>query len=244
MWYIAKNEFNFYFKSFIAYLVIGSYLTINTLILWFFDTPYNFLNYEIVDINLFFEISPWLLIILVCSLSMGSFSEEVSSGTIELLITKPLNANEIFEGKFLGITFIFCVCIFMTFFNIVALNSLLTFESELDLSLIFTSYLGLFLIGLIFISISLLCSILFKNQVASFLTAFVLCLFQYFFWDFLASLVTNPWSFKILSNIGIKAHYVGLSHGIIKLDNIVYLIGLIIVIHMFGINQIKKEQFK
>ena len=145
MWYIAKKEFNFYFKSLTAYLIIGSYLTINSLILWFFDTPYNFLNYEIVDINLFFEISPWLLIILVCSLSMGSFSEEVSSGTIELLITKPLNANEIFEGKFLGITFIFCVCIFMTFFNIVALNSLLTFESELDLSLIFSSYLGLFL---------------------------------------------------------------------------------------------------
>ena len=116
MWYIAKKEFNFYFKSLTAYLIIGSYLTINSLILWFFDTPYNFLNYEIVDINLFFEISPWLLIILVCSLSMGSFSEEVSSGTIELLITKPLNANEIFEGKFLGITFIFCVCIFMTIF--------------------------------------------------------------------------------------------------------------------------------
>ena len=244
MWYIAKKEFNFYFKRLTAYLIIGSYLTINSLILWFFDTPYNFLNYEIVDINLFFEISPWLLIILICSLSMGSFSEEVSSGTMELLITKPLNANEIFEGKFLGITFIFCVCIFMTILNIVALNSLLTFESELDLSLIFTSYFGLFLIGLIFISISLFCSILFRNQGTSFLTAFVLCLFQYFFWDFLASLITDPWSFKIISNIGIKTHYVGLSLGIIKLEDIVYLIGLIVIFHMLGINQIKKEQVK
>ena len=87
---------------------------------------------------------------------------------------------------------------FYDYFNIVALNSLLTFESELDLSLIFSSYLGLFLIGLIFISISLFCSILFGNQVASFLTAFTLVLFQYFFWDFLASFVTNPWSFKII----------------------------------------------
>ena len=244
MWYIAKKEFNFYFRSLTAYLIIGFYLTINSLILWFFDTPYNFLNYEIVDINLFFEISPWLLMILICSLSMGSFSREVSSGTIELLVTKPLNANEIFEGKFLGITFIFCICIFMNIFNIVALNSLLTFESELDLSLIFSSYFGLFLIGIIFISISLFCSILFGNQVASFLTAFILCNFQYFFWDFLASFVTNPWSFKIVSNIGIKTHYVGLSHGIIKLEDIVYLIGLIVIIHMLGINQIKKGQLK
>ena len=244
MWYIAKKEFNFYFKSLTGYLIIGSYLTINSLILWFFDTPYNFLNYEIVDINLFFEISPWLLIILICSLSMGSFSREVSSGTMELLITKPLNANEIFGGKFLGITFIFSVCLIMTTLNVLALNSLLTSQSELDLSLIFTSYFGLFLIGLIFISISIFCSILFRNQVTSFLTAFVLCLFQYFFWDFLASLITNPWSFKIISNIGIKTHYSGLSLGIIKLEDIVYLIGLIVIFHMLGINQIKKEQVK
>ena len=244
MWYIAKKEFNFYFKSLTGYLIIGSYLTINSLILWFFDTPYNFLNYEIVDINLFFEISPWLLIILICSLSMGSFSREVSSGTMELLITKPLNANEIFGGKFLGITFIFSVCLIMTILNVLALNSLLTSQSELDLSLIFTSYFGLFLIGLIFISISIFCSILFRNQVTSFLTAFVLCLFQYFFWDFLASLITNPWSFKIISNIGIKTHYSGLSLGIIKLEDIVYLIGLIVIFHMLGINQIKKEQVK
>ena len=244
MWYIAKKEFNFYFKSLTGYLIIGSYLTINSLILWFFDTPYNFLNYEIVDINLFFEISPWLLIILICSLSMGSFSREVSSGTMELLITKPLNANEIFGGKFLGITFIFSVCLIMTILNVLALNSLLTSQSELDLSLIFTSYFGLFLIGLIFISISIFCSILFRNQVTSFLTAFVLCLFQYFFWDFLASLITNPWSFKIISNIGMKTHYSGLSLGIIKLEDIVYLIGLIVIFHMLGINQIKKEQVK
>ena len=244
MWYIAKKEFNFYFKRLTAYLIIGSYVTINSLILWFFDTPYNFLNYEIVDINLFFEISPWLLMILICSLSMGSFSEEVSSGTMELLITKPLNANEIFGGKFLGITFIFSVCLIMTTLNVLALNSLLTSQSELDLSLIFTSYFGLFLIGLIFISISIFCSILFRNQVTSFLTAFVLCLFQYFFWDFLASLITNPWSFKIISNIGIKTHYSGLSLGIIKLEDIVYLIGLIVIFHMLGINQIKKEQVK
>ena len=46
MWGIAKREYKFYFSNLTGYLVIGSYLTINTLILWFFDTPYNFLKYE------------------------------------------------------------------------------------------------------------------------------------------------------------------------------------------------------
>jgi len=244
MWSIATKEFNFYFKSITGYLVIGSYLTINTLILWFFETPYNFLNYEIVDISLFFEISPWLLIVLICSLSIGSFSEEISSGTMELLITKPLSANEIFGGKFLGITFIFSACFFMTILNIVALNSLLAFESELNWSLIFTSYFGLFLIGLIFISISLFSSLLFRNQVSSFLTAFILCFFQYFVWDFLANLVNNPWTYMIISNIGIKAHYLALNLGIIKLEDVAYLIGLVLIFSMLSIKQIKNEQHK
>ena len=97
-------------------MVIGSYLTINSLILWFFDTPYNFLNYEIVDVNLFFEISPWLLIVLICSLSMGSFSGEMSSGTLELLITKPLNPSEIFVGKF-WVLLLFFVHVFYDYFE-------------------------------------------------------------------------------------------------------------------------------
>ena len=244
MWSIAKKEFNFYFKSLTGYLVMGSYLTINTLILWFFDTPYNFLNHEIVDMNLFFEISPWLLIVLISSLSIGSFSEEISSGTMELLITKPLNANEIFGGKFLGITLIFSACVFTTILNIVALNSLLTFESELNWSSIFTSYLGLFLIGLVFISISLFSSLLFKNQVVSFLSAFTFCFFRFFVWDFLAKLVYNPWTYKIISNIGIKTHYIGLNLGIIKLDDVVYLIVLVLIFSMLSINQIKNEQCK
>ena len=57
MWGIAKREYKFYFTNLTGYLVIGSYLTINTLILWFFDTPYNFLKYEVANIDLFFELS-------------------------------------------------------------------------------------------------------------------------------------------------------------------------------------------
>ena len=242
MWGIAKREYKFYFTNLTGYLVIGSYLTINTLILWFFDTPYNFLNYEVANIDLFFELSPWLLVVLISSLSLGSFSEEISTGTIELLLTKPLNPYQIFTGKFLGLIFIFSTCFLITLINILALNSLLKLESELDFSSIITSYLGLFLVGLIFISICLCCSLLFRSLVLSFLTGFILCFFQFFMWDFMASLVSDPLLYEIISSIGIKKHYISLSRGIIKLDDIIYLIGSIIIFHMLGVNQIKKSQ--
>ena len=61
-------------------------------------------------------------------------------------------------------------------------------------------------------------------------------------WDFIASLVPDPLLYEIISSIGIKKHYISLSHGIIKLDDIIYLIGSIIIFHMLGVNQIKKLQ--
>ena len=51
-------------------------------------------------------------------------------------------------------------------------------------------------------------------------------------WDFIASLASDPLLYEIISSIGIKKHYISLSRGIIKLDDIIYLIGSIIIFHM------------
>ena len=61
-------------------------------------------------------------------------------------------------------------------------------------------------------------------------------------WDYIASLVSDPLLYEIVSSIGIKKHYISLSRGIIKLDDIVYLIGSIIIFHTLGVDQIKKVQ--
>ena len=61
MWAIAKRELSFYFSHIVGYLVVGSYLTINNLFLWFFDTHYQLLNSGFGYLNSFFEISPVLL---------------------------------------------------------------------------------------------------------------------------------------------------------------------------------------
>ena len=80
------------------------------------------------------------------------------------------------------------------------------------------------------------------NFTLDFLTGFILCFFQFFMWDFIASLASDPLLYEIISSIGIKKHYISLSSGIIKLDDIIYLIGSIIIFHMLGVNQIKKLQ--
>ena len=82
MYTIALRELRYYFGNISGYILIIIYLSINTLLLWFFDTPYNLLNFNFGDLSPFFMINPFLLCILIPALSMRSFSQEKINGTI------------------------------------------------------------------------------------------------------------------------------------------------------------------
>ena len=162
---IARRELNFFFSNPIGYLAIGVYLLISTLLLWFFDTPFNILNIGFGSLSTFFELSPWLFLLLIPALSMRSFSEERTTGTFELLMTKPLNAMDIYCGKLLGITAVFSIALLPTISNIFAIYSLLTPDSYIDWGSIVGSYIGLIGVGFLFLALSLCSSLLIKNQI-------------------------------------------------------------------------------
>tara|TARA_A100001011_G_C14321603_1_gene851024 strand:- start:11783 stop:12514 length:732 start_codon:yes stop_codon:yes gene_type:complete len=242
MWSIAKRELRFYFSNITGYLFILFYFTINTLLLWFLDTPFLLFSTGLADLSPFFEISPWLFVFLIPAISMRSFSEERSTGTLELLLTKPINPFEIYLGKFLGIAIVLIITILPTTINILGLVTLLQPNSNLDLGNIFASYLALILLSILFLNISLCISILFKNQITSFLVAFLICFIQYFFWNFIANVSSLPSTYILISNLGIQAHYLNLIHGLLKLEDMIYFLGLDIAIFILGIELIKKEQ--
>lgn len=235
MWSIAKRELRFFFSSPIGYLVIGSYLIINTLFLWFFDNPFNILNSGFGDFSLFFELAPLLFLILIPTLSMRSFSEEHASGTFELIITKPLTSLEIYSGKFLGIFIIFGIALIPTVVNLFAIESLLEPNSAIDYGSLSGSYLGLLFVGLLFISISLISSLLFKNQVASFLVAVLGCFSQFYLWSFLADYSSNNELYKFISEIGIQSHYLNISRGVLSLKTLIYFVGFFIGLLLLGV---------
>ena len=105
MWTIFKRELASLFNSPLGYSLLGSFLLFNGLLLWIFPSAWNILAAGFGDVNLFFELNPWLLIFLLPALGMKSFSEEIKLGTLELLFTKPLAKTELILGKFLAILF-------------------------------------------------------------------------------------------------------------------------------------------
>ena len=239
---IARRELHFFFSNPIGYLAMGVYLLTSTLFLWFFDTPFNILSIGFGSLSTFFELSPWLFLLLIPALSMRSFSEERNTGTFELLMTKPLNAIDIYGGKFLGITAVFSIALLPTLLNIFAINNLLTPDSYLDWGSIVGSYIGLIGVGFLFLALSLCSSLLIKNQIASFLVAVLACFTQFYLWSFLAELSGYNWVYQIISNIGIQTHYLSISRGVLTLKAIIYFTGLFISISCLSVLLIKNNE--
>jgi len=88
---ILKKEFNSFFASSIAYLVIGVFLLVNGLFLWVFNDELNVLNAGFADLTSFFYFTPWLLLFLVPAITMKTFSDEFQTGTIEFHTPSFLN---------------------------------------------------------------------------------------------------------------------------------------------------------
>ena len=103
MWPIYQRELQSFFYTPLGYVLLATFLLLNGLLLWIFPSNWNVLDAGFGDINLFFELNPWLFIFLLPALGMKSFSEEIKAGTIELLLTKPIGISTLIAGKFLAL---------------------------------------------------------------------------------------------------------------------------------------------
>ena len=97
-----------------------------------FSSSWNVLDAGFGDINLFFELNPWLFIFLLPALGMKSFSEEIKAGTIELLLTKPIGIPTLVAGKFLALISILLIALSVSFFYFLQLDHLLLENNVLD----------------------------------------------------------------------------------------------------------------
>src|SRR5690554_7570955 len=99
---IISKEIQSFFSGIIGYLVVAIFVVINGLFLWVFKGDFNIFDSGFADVTPFFELAPWVLLFLVPAVCMRAFSDEKKSGTLELLLTKPLTVNQIVFGKYLG----------------------------------------------------------------------------------------------------------------------------------------------
>jgi ABC-2 type transport system permease protein len=186
MFAILKKEFNSYFASPIAYVVIGIFLLMNGLFLWIFKDDFNILNAGFADLNSFFLLSPWVFIFLIPAITMKSFADEYSNGTIELLKTKPISEWQIVFGKFLASLLLIVLAIIPTFTYVYSVYQLGSPVGNIDFGSTIGSYIGLLFLAATYTSIGLFTSTLSTNQIIAFILGVFLTFILFYGFDAIA----------------------------------------------------------
>jgi len=215
---IIKREINSFFSSTIGYLVISIFLIINGLFLWIFKGNFNILDSGFADLSPFFELAPWVLLFLIPAVCMRAFSDELKSGTLELLLTKPLTLQQIVIGKYFGAVILIVIALLPTLLYVYTISSLGNPPGNFDVGSTIGSYIGLLFLVLTYTAIGIFASTLTQNQIVAFIIAVFLCFSLYYGFEGLSSSALD------LSNLGFKAHFDSVSRGVLDTRDLGYFV--------------------
>jgi ABC-2 type transport system permease protein len=226
---IFVKEINSFFSSIVGYVALLVFLIACGLFLWIIP-QYSILGYGYASMERFFEIAPWLLLLLVPAVTMRSFADEFRTGTIEWLSTKPLTDIDIILGKYFATLALIVFALAPTLVYVYTISNLSLPDISLDSGAIIGSYIGLFFLAATFGAVGIFCSSLTANQVVGFLIALMACYLLYTGFEQLSKLpkISEGVDYY-LSMIGMEFHYNSISRGLIDSRDVVYFLSIIIL---------------
>lgn len=238
MWAIVKKEWTHYFSGLTGYLIISFYLLANGLFLFVLPN-YNVLDFGYASLQVYFDFAPWFLLLLIPAITMRSFSDEYKQGTYEILKTLPISPLSLWLGKWLGTFLIVMVAILPTLLYAVALH-LLSSVGGLDWGATMGAYIGLILLVAAYTAIGLFASSATQNSLVAFIVAIILSivLFTGFDWLSILPYFKNGMDYYI-SQLGLSAHYINVSKGLLTLQDLIYFISIVV---LFGMGSLEKLQ--
>ena len=237
---ISLKEWKQFFTSLTGYIALCIFLLLTGLLLFVFpDTSILEMGYA--TLAGFFNIAPWLLIFMVPTITMRSFSEEYKSGTFELLKTLPIRPALLVWGKYIGALLVVLCLLVPTLLYGVAVESL-SAVGGIDMGATAGSYLGLFLLAAVFVSVGICVSSFTNNTVVAFIGAAFTCYLLFAGVEAVSKLSFFEGKFGYYTEVlGIKFHYKSISRGVIRLDDLIYFFVLIAAsLHITKQNIIKR----
>lgn len=239
MWSICKKELSQFFSSLTGYIAIIVFLLVNGLVLFVFRN--NILEYGYATLEGFFSFAPWILLFLISAITMRSFADEYKGGTYEVLRTRPLSSWQIVTGKFAGSLVVAIIALLPTLVYYFTINALAA-TSGIDAGAAAGSYLGLFFITALFVSIGVCISSFTTNAVVAFILSLVACALFYFGFTAISQLpfFANGADYYI-EMIGIEYHYQNMSRGVVDTRDVVYFLSLILFFLLITKQNLQKK---
>ena len=231
---ICKKELKSYFASPIAYILMaffglifgfGFYTATRDMVRYSFQAQ---MMGQMAQMNVNDQIIRPLLgfastvaLFLIPMITMRTFAEEKSRGTIELLLTSPVNDVQIIVGKWLGAMLLYLCVLAMSMINI----ALLFAWGKPDLKPVLVAYLGLILQGGCLLGIGVFISTTTRNQIIAGGVTFFVCLLLWLLSWFTAFDTSGGAS--VINYLSIVTHFENFSKGVLDTKDIVFYLSMI-----------------
>lgn len=226
---LLRREISSFLNSLIGYIVISLFLVTIGLFMWIFPGEFNVLDSGYANIDTLFIIAPWVFIFLGPAITMRSFSEEFRTGTIELIMTKPLTDWEIVMAKFLAGIILIILALLPSLVYVYTIGQLGATAWNLDTGALWGSYIGLLFLASGFVAIGLFASSLSSNQIVAFIVGVFLSFFCFVGFESISGLSAFTGIELIIARLGINEHYISMSRGVIDTRDLLYFLSLIVV---------------
>jgi ABC-2 type transport system permease protein len=234
IWLICVKELKSYFASPIAYILMaffglifgfGFYTATRDMVRYSFQAQ---MMGQMAQMNVNEQIIKPLLgfastvaLFLIPMITMRTFAEEKSRGTIELLLTSPVSDLQIILGKWFGAMALYICVLAMSMINI----GLLFAWGKPDLKPVLVAYLGLLLQGGCLLGIGVLISTMTKNQIIAGGVTFFVCLLLWLLSWFTAFDTTA--AAQVVNYLSIVTHFENFSKGVLESKDVIFYLSMI-----------------
>ena len=170
----------------------------------------------------------WVILLLIAPvITMRSFAMERASGTYESLMTAPIGDWQVVLSKFVGALIFYMILWLPLLICSVVVRFYVGESAVLGLGTMFTSALGILMVGCLYMSIGCSASALTRNQAVAAVSGFALgaALFFTGFFSYFAGDRTD-WLSQLARHISLANHMESFTRGVIDLGAIVFFLSL------------------
>lgn len=219
---IARRELASFFDSLTAYIMIVAFLGFSGFFTWLYGSDI-FLRGQ-ASLQVFFGVSYWTLFFFIPAITMKLLAEENRAGTLEFLLTKPINQWQIVLGKFFATMGLIAISLVLTIPYYITITSI----GPVDHGAVICGYLGLLLISGVYVSFGLLASSATNNQIVSFLLALFIGMFFHILFGMLAGNFSGITG-QVFYYLSTSTHFESISRGVIDSKDLIYFFSLMFI---------------
>lgn len=216
---VALRELRAYFNSPIAYVFLLAFT--GAALFTFFNVNAFFARGQ-ADLRALFSAVPFLMLLLVPALTMRLWAEEEKQGTIEMLLTLPVEDHELVAGKFLASWALLAVGLALTLPLAITVSML----GNLDWGPVWGGYVGALLLGAAYLAVGQFVSAMTENQILAFILALVVCMAMYGVGTESFLGLFSDRTAAALRSLGTGSRFESIGRGVIDFRDLLYYLSL------------------